>query len=290
MGLGWCCTEACVAHRSPIWEQANNIYSDQGCYVDLQSSSCGQPGAVQCTELGPGVDEACCPQYTTCAPGYNATETYVRCNIQELALKALTPSAITSMEDAIKSTDSSSISSSQSSQSSGSSSTSSSSGTTETSTTASSTNSSSSGTHAIQTTSSSPNERQGPASTIYTNAALPQETDQTRSTSAGGLATGTMVGIVVGAVAVIALLVLFSWLVWRKRRCDKGQSADNSQVYPDDKPPSAGSPGQYKGPEPYAIYSRLEMDDTRRQELWGGHASPKEMQTREVAELEGSAK
>ena len=63
----------------------------------MQSSSCGQPGVVQCSQLGPGVDQACCPQYTTCAKGYNATTTSVRCDIQELALQSLSPADKSSM-------------------------------------------------------------------------------------------------------------------------------------------------------------------------------------------------
>jgi hypothetical protein len=80
-----------------------------GCYVDLESSACRQPGAVQCTELDAGVDEACCPQYTTCTPGYNASTTLLRCDIPEMALNALSPSVKSSLEDAMQTNDASSI-------------------------------------------------------------------------------------------------------------------------------------------------------------------------------------
>ncbi|KAF2162109.1 hypothetical protein M409DRAFT_58552 [Zasmidium cellare ATCC 36951] len=63
-----------------------------GCYVDLTSSACGRPGAVSCTELASGVDKACCPQYTTCAPGYNASTSFVRCNIQQSRLQVIASS------------------------------------------------------------------------------------------------------------------------------------------------------------------------------------------------------
>lgn len=59
-----------------------------GCYTDL-SSACGQPGAVSCTQLGPNTNKACCPANTVCAPGYNATNDFVRCNIPSSRLSSL---------------------------------------------------------------------------------------------------------------------------------------------------------------------------------------------------------
>jgi hypothetical protein len=64
----------------------------------------------------------------------------------------------------------------------------------------------------------------------------------------------------------------------------------NVQQYPLDKRPDAGLQDQRKE-DLYEMYLRRhEMEDTRRQELWGGAFSPKEMQAREVAELEGSSR
>ncbi|KAK3951317.1 hypothetical protein QBC32DRAFT_371252 [Pseudoneurospora amorphoporcata] len=51
------------------------------CYVD-QASSCDEPNAVPCTNLQKGVSKACCPRLTSCSDQYEATEEFVRCNIQ----------------------------------------------------------------------------------------------------------------------------------------------------------------------------------------------------------------
>ncbi|KAM5351137.1 hypothetical protein ACJ41O_003860 [Fusarium nematophilum] len=65
LGKGWCC----IAER------------DEGnCYVD-QESVCDDDGSVLCTNLQEGTSEACCPKLTTCDPDVEASEAYVRCNI-----------------------------------------------------------------------------------------------------------------------------------------------------------------------------------------------------------------
>jgi FtsZ-interacting cell division protein ZipA len=108
--------------------------------------------------------------------------------------------------------------------------------------------------------------------------------------STNSLTTGTWVGIVVGAVAVLALLFLAVWLIWRRRRRVRSQAAASVQQYPLEKRPDAGLQDQ-RQEDLHDVYSRRhEMEDNRRQELWGGSFSPKEMQAREVAELEGSAR
>lgn len=68
--------------------------SEDGCYVDLAASACGQPGAVQCSRLAEGVDEACCPQYTTCSPSFNASTTHLRCDIKMAVLESLEASTV----------------------------------------------------------------------------------------------------------------------------------------------------------------------------------------------------
>jgi FtsZ-interacting cell division protein ZipA len=98
--------------------------------------------------------------------------------------------------------------------------------------------------------------------------------------STNTLTIGTWVGIVIGAVAVVALLCLAVWLIWRRGRRERSQAAASVQQYPLEKRPNAGLQDQ----------RREDLYDTRRQELWGGSFSPKEMQAREVAELEGNAR
>jgi uncharacterized protein HemX len=260
--------------------------------VDLQSSACGQPGAVQCSELGAGVDEACCPQYTTCAPGYNATTTSVRCNIRELALQALTPSATSSIGEAIKTMSSTSEvqESTQSSQSSDRPSSSSSSESIKSTSMTASTNPSSSVMQSTQSSVHTPPETSGPATITYLEEGPPVEIGTTQSTSGSDLNTGALAGIVIGAVAVAILLVLALWLMWRKRRRTRSQDVASIQHQVDEKQSSARLQDQYEEPNSYPIWNKHEMEDTRRQELWGGSFSPKEMQTREVAELDGSAR
>ncbi|KAK1779552.1 hypothetical protein QBC45DRAFT_132397 [Copromyces sp. CBS 386.78] len=65
VGKGWCCTGTGTSN----------------CYVD-QASSCDEPNAVPCTNLKKGVSKACCPRLTSCSDQYEATEEFVRCNIQ----------------------------------------------------------------------------------------------------------------------------------------------------------------------------------------------------------------
>lgn len=45
--------------------------SQSNCYIDLGNTSCAAKGSVQCTELDPGTDEACCLPNTSCASGYD---------------------------------------------------------------------------------------------------------------------------------------------------------------------------------------------------------------------------
>lgn len=254
----------------------------------MQSSACGQPGAVQCSQLGPGVDQACCPQYTTCSKGYNATTTSVRCDIQELALQSLSPVAKSSMGVAIETMQSTDAQ--DSTQSSQTSDKTSSPESTEPKSTTRAAATSGSATQTIRTAENTPTGTPEPASSTQTDDSLPAETSPTEASSKSSLTTGTWVGIVVGAVAVVALICLAVWLIYRKRRRAPSQAAASVQQYALEKRPDAGFQDQQKQ-DLYDVYSRRhEMEDTRRQELWGGSFSPKEMQAREVAELEGSTR
>ncbi|GAB7323564.1 hypothetical protein MBLNU13_g07066t1 [Cladosporium sp. NU13] len=147
-----------------------------------------------------------------------------------------------------------------------------------------------SATQMTRTTEHTPTGTPEPASSTYTDDTPPAETASIQESSKSSLTTGTWIGIVVGAVAVVALLCLAAWLIWRKRRRTRSQAVANVQQYPLDKRPGAEVQDQRKE-DMYEMYLRRhEMEDTRRQELWGGSFSPKEMQAREVAELEGSAR
>lgn len=253
----------------------------------MQSSACGQPGAVQCSQLGPGVDQACCPQYTTCSKGYNATTTSVRCDIQELALQSLSPVAKSSMGvviETMQSTDGQDSTQTQTSDK-----TSSSESTQSTSATQSAA-ASYSATQMTRTTENTPTGAPESASSTQTDDSPPAETASMGSSSTNSLTTGTWVGIVVGAVAIVAFLFLAVWLIWRRRRRARSQAAASVQQYPLEKTPDAGAQDP-RNENLYDVYSRRhEMEDNRRQELWGGSFSPKEMQAREVAELEGSVR
>ncbi|KAK5654753.1 hypothetical protein OQA88_7078 [Cercophora sp. LCS_1] len=60
--------------------------STDNCYVD-QESVCSERNSVPCTDLAEGTTEACCPRLTSCQPGFLATRSLVRCNIQYADLK-----------------------------------------------------------------------------------------------------------------------------------------------------------------------------------------------------------
>ncbi|KAL1970378.1 hypothetical protein VTN77DRAFT_5538 [Rasamsonia byssochlamydoides] len=47
-----------------------------------KASACDEDDAVLCTDLAKGTTKACCPKLTSCAIGYAASSTFVRCNIQ----------------------------------------------------------------------------------------------------------------------------------------------------------------------------------------------------------------
>jgi hypothetical protein len=147
-----------------------------------------------------------------------------------------------------------------------------------------------SATQMTQATEHTPAGTSEAASSTHTDDSPPAETASMEPSSTNTLTIGTWVGIVIGAVAVVALLCLAVWLIWRRGRRERSQAAASVQQYPLEKRPNAGLQDQRRE-DLYDVYSRRhEMEDTRRQELWGGSFSPKEMQAREVAELEGNAR
>ena len=242
---------------------------------------------MQCSQLGAGVDEACCPQYTTCAEGYNATTTLVRCDIQELALQSLTPSEKSSMGEAVKTTDS--MDKQDSTQSPEPSNKTSSSELAKSTSATSSTDTDSLATQTTQATEDTSIRTPGLASITYTDSGPPAETASIQPASGNSLGIGAMIGIIIGAAAAVILLLLAVWFIWRKRRRTASQADASAQQHALEKK-SDGELQDHQKKDSYSTYSRRhEMEDTRRQELWGGSSSPKEMQTREVAELDGSA-
>jgi hypothetical protein len=235
-------------------------------------ASCRQPGAVQCTELDAGVDEACCPQYTACTPGYNASTTLLRCDIPEMALKALSPSVKSSLEDAMQTNDASSQTSTSSSAESDESEESSASAV-------------SSITSSISSTVLTPSQTSYPASST--------NTDQSSSSpSRNLLKDGMMAGIVVGAVAATLLIVLAIWLVWRKMRRARSQKSAAGRYELQHEHSNIKSRNECAGSDSHGMYDVAHemVADTRQQELWAEPSSPKKMPVREVAELEGSGK
>ncbi|THW59203.1 hypothetical protein D6D20_06667 [Aureobasidium pullulans] len=196
LGIGWCCT------------------AEGGCYADL-SSSCGQPGAVSCTELGEGVDEACCPRYTTCAKGYNATESFVRCDIRSTSLADIAASS-TALSGASTQTSTSSVASSTST-----SPTTSSSISVGTSTDTSTTTSASSSSAALPSTYSivmTPTPNALPKAEPSQNVSSSSSTTPSSQPTGILLSTGEIAGIVVASAGGVLLLVALSWVLRRRNR------------------------------------------------------------------------
>ncbi|KXL48578.1 hypothetical protein M433DRAFT_178636 [Acidomyces richmondensis BFW] len=237
LGLGWCCT----------------VY-EGGCYVDLQTSSCGQPGAVSCTELAAGTSEACCPQHTICAPGYNASNTFVRCDINQTALIALASSS-TSLSGAVSPTASASSAVVQFS---------------STTTSASTLSTTSFASSAPTTTTSS-------ASPTTTSSALSHTTGLTATLTAGAIA-----GIAIGPVAAVLLIVGGGWWAWRKR-FRSPQGGTTASNFPADPKPSVLY-SSYPNINP--VYPPEISGDTIKQEM---PSHPISGSTGSPAELESNA-
>ncbi|KXS96737.1 hypothetical protein AC578_9016 [Pseudocercospora eumusae] len=214
LGIGWCCTQ------------------DGGCYADLQSA-CGQPGAVSCTDLAQGVDEACCPQYTTCASGYNASANFVRCNIQQTDLQALASStstlagastaSLTASQDMATLKTTSTLSSSRQSSSS------------------SSASSNSALSNAFLATATESTVSTSPGASKLATSAAPSASSPTlaavayvKSEHGVTLSTGAIAGIAVGAAIGGLLIAAVAWLVWRRK-----VQAKNAQGCPSKTPPAS---------------------------------------------------
>ena len=60
--------------------RSNNRGATDNCYVD-QASTCDEPNSVPCNDLEENTIQACCPRLTSCQPGFEASESLVRCNI-----------------------------------------------------------------------------------------------------------------------------------------------------------------------------------------------------------------
>ncbi|WPH03268.1 Hypothetical protein R9X50_00614500 [Acrodontium crateriforme] len=239
LGKGYCCVE-----------------SGKGCYIDLESS-CNIPGAVSCTQLGPGVDQACCPQYTTCAPGYNATLQYVRCNIQQSALQSLAASTSTiSGQPANTASVSEAIVSSTVS-------------TSASSTSSTVYSSSSSTTTPLESSTSSP------------SSATQSSTNTATSSTSKSLSTGVIAGIAIGSVAAIALLILAAWMLYREHNKRKGQIPNNLTNYNNQDPSFSGYTRDEKTMDRTAGNGVFELDDRQKAQLAAGPMSPTELDTRE---------
>lgn len=61
-----------------------------------QRSACRDENAVECANLAEGTDRACCPRFTTCDPNVEASEGYVRCNINQGDLKSFHSASVAS--------------------------------------------------------------------------------------------------------------------------------------------------------------------------------------------------
>ncbi|KAN0093949.1 hypothetical protein V8E51_017133 [Hyaloscypha variabilis] len=72
LGSGYCCV------------------TENNCYIDTPSD-CAASNSVKCTMLVSGIDEACCPPFTTCPNNFNQSTT-VRCNIVQNAASSSTTS------------------------------------------------------------------------------------------------------------------------------------------------------------------------------------------------------
>ncbi|KAE9368507.1 hypothetical protein N431DRAFT_59813 [Stipitochalara longipes BDJ] len=91
LGSGYCCV------------------SENGCYIDTPSD-CGAANSIPCSMLVSGVDEACCPPFTTCPNNFNQSST-VRCNIVQNAVSSSTSSTKSSPTTSTSSSPSSSAAS-----------------------------------------------------------------------------------------------------------------------------------------------------------------------------------
>ncbi|CCC05329.1 hypothetical protein SMACR_08644 [Sordaria macrospora] len=202
VGKGWCCTGTGTSN----------------CYVD-QASSCDEPNAVPCTNLKKGVSKACCPRLTSCSDQYEATEEFVRCNIQydDLFHPAVVVTATISESGRVSTVTLGPSSSSSSS-------------------TSSTVLSSSSTTQSSVPSSSATAPESGSGSALTPLPGLPVPSSTASSIPAGPsptpdsppmISTGAIAGISVSATLAGALLAVLIWIVLRRRR--KASAAAESE-------------------------------------------------------------
>ncbi|KAK0615131.1 hypothetical protein B0T17DRAFT_657375 [Bombardia bombarda] len=184
LGRGWCCVGG---------------NATDNCYVDSESV-CDEKNSVPCTRLAEGTTKACCPRLTSCHPSYNASEDFVRCQIQ---YSDLLQAAAASTASAQSSTSTSSTSSSSSSSSS-----------TSVSSSTSAVSSSTTGAAAASSLTSVPS----PSSTVPAD-----------SSSAAALSPGAIGGVAVAATLAFSAAMVF--LYWFLRRRWKKQH-EMSQLSP----------------------------------------------------------
>lgn len=216
--------EVCPAQLKVV-DACDNIWhciSVKGCYVDIRSSSCGQPGAVRCSQLAEGVEGACCPQFTTCTKGNNASATFVPCDIPEDDLKALASSGNSTLgadTNTIRATSSDMAESSTSSDVSAKSS----------STTTSTRISSQSLAHAL--TGSEP-IGSAPSASNATIPPLDATPTALPPSTSGHLSGAAITGIAIGPVLFVLLVAAMVWLLWRRRSRKKlGRGLSQPQGY-----------------------------------------------------------
>ncbi|EGZ69846.1 hypothetical protein NEUTE2DRAFT_95271 [Neurospora tetrasperma FGSC 2509] len=182
IGKGWCCTGT----------------GSSNCYVD-QASACDEPNAVPCTNLKKGVSKACCPRLTSCSDGYEASEEFVRCNIQYDDLFHPTVVVTATLSESGKvSTVTLSPSSSSSS----------------TSTTISSSSSRAAETGSTQSSESTPL----PGIPVPSSTTPAQQGPSPTPESSPAISTGAIAGICVSVTLACALVAVLIWIVLRRRR------------------------------------------------------------------------
>ncbi|KAI9166538.1 hypothetical protein HJFPF1_02645 [Paramyrothecium foliicola] len=187
LGKGWCCVDD---------------GDDDKCYVD-QKSACDEDSAVACTNLQAGTEQACCPKLTTCDPQTEASEGFVRCNINRGDLLV----ADAAQKEKDKQTESSTSSAPPS--------------TTSTATTSEATESSTTASSSASTTEST---ESGGATSGADN-----QTEGGNRSNNGGVSGGTIAGAVVGGLGGVALVAGLVFFLLRRRKKHAYEAASQGQ-------------------------------------------------------------
>lgn len=204
------------------WNDYRLTVNSGGCYADL-ASACGQPGAVECSNLAANASRACCPQDTTCADNYNASEGWVRCNIERTNLQRLAASTSSMIGLATASSIASEAVSSAST---------------------SSTSSRSSPTSASTSASAVGPSNASSSSALATS---PSQTSSPNPSQSSTLSGGVIAGIVIGSVLAM-LLAVVCWFLWKRQKAARSNTTNTP--YP---PPSSTQFSDYYSPtiEPF---------------------------------------